>query len=140
MSRNGMLEPDTTDLDGGASNGRDRGAVDVSIEMLFGMVAVLAVLLLLFEAVAYWHAHNVYDEAAAEGVRIAAAYDGSCADGVEAARASIVRQAGSWATDIEISCTDGPMVIIEVSGHTPGVIGASVGFTATVAESTPSER
>lgn len=119
---------------------RDRGAVDISIEMLFGMVGVMLVLLMLFEAVAYWHARNVFDEAAAEGVRVAAAYDGSCADGVDATRVSIARQAGSWATDVSISCTDGPMVTINVSGHTPGVLGGSLGFTATVAESTPNER
>lgn len=119
---------------------RDRGAVDISIEMLFGMVAVLVAMLMLFEAVAYWHARNVFDEAAAEGVRIAAAYDGSCVDGIDAARASIARQAGSWATDVSISCTDGPMVTVNVSGHTPGVLSGSIDFTATVAESAPSER
>ena len=119
---------------------RDRGVVDVSIEMLFGMVAVIAVLLLLFEAIAYWHARNVFDEAAAEGVRIAAAYDGSCAAGIAATREVIVRHAGSWATDVDISCTDGPMVTIAVSGRTPGVLAGSAGFGARVSESTPSER
>jgi hypothetical protein len=119
---------------------RDRGAVDISIEMLFGMVAVMVALLMLFEAVAYWHARNVFDEAAAEGVRIAAAYDGSCTDGIDAARTSIARQAGSWATDVSISCVDGPMMTVRVSGQTPGVLGGSVGFTATVSESTPRER
>jgi hypothetical protein len=119
---------------------RDRGAVDISIEMLFGMVGVMMALLMLFEAVSYWHARNVFDEAAAEGVRVAAAYDGSCADGVDATRVSIARQAGSWASDVTISCIDGPMVTIEVSGSTPGVLGGSFGFAAVVAESTPSER
>lgn len=108
--------------------------------MLFGLIAVIAVMLLLFEAVAYWHARNVFDEAASEGVRVAAAYDGSCADGIEAARASIARQAGAWATDVDITCVDGPMVTIEVSGTTPGVLSPSTGFHAQVAESTPRER
>jgi hypothetical protein len=119
---------------------RDRGVVDVSIEMLFGMIAVIAVLLLLFEAVAYWHARNVFDEAAAEGVRVAAAYDGSCAAGIAATRELITRHAGSWASDLAISCSDGPMVTIAVSGRTPGVLASTVGFDARVAESTPSER
>jgi hypothetical protein len=122
------------------SDTRDRGVVDVSIEMLFGMVAVIAVLLLLFEAVAYWHARNVFDDAASEGVRIAAAYDGSCAEGIDATRVAIERQAGAWASGVDITCTDGATITIAVSGHTPGVLSGSVGFAAQVSESTPSER
>lgn len=119
---------------------RDRGAVDVSIEMLFGMLGMIAVLLLLFEAVAYWHARNVFDDAAAEGARVAAAYDGSCADGIEAARAAVARQAGSWASEVSIECIDGPMVTIVLSGNTPGVLADSLGMQARVSESTPRER
>ena len=130
MNRRAALEPPT----------RDRGVVDVSIEMLFGMVAVILVMLLLFEVVAYWHARNVFDDAASEGARVAAAYDGSCADGIDAARASIARQAGSWAADVDISCDDGPTVTIAVSGRTPGVLAGSMGFSAHVTESAPSER
>jgi hypothetical protein len=121
-------------------NERDRGAVDVSIEMLFGMIGVIAVLLVMFEAVAYWHARNVFDDAAAEGARIAAAYDGSCADGIEAARAAVARHAGSWASELEITCTDGPLVTVVVSGRTPGVLADSLGMQARVSESTPRER
>ena len=87
----------------GTSTTRDRGAVDVSIEMLFGTVAVLMALLLVFETAAYWHARNVFDDAASDGARIAAAFDGSCADGVEVARAAIARHAGSWASEVEVS-------------------------------------
>lgn len=119
---------------------RDRGVVDVSVEMLFGMVAVVAVLLLLFEASAYWHARNVFGDAASEGVRIAAAYDGSCAEGIDITRAAIVRQAGSWATGVEISCIDGPMVTVSVRGRTPGVLAGPLGFDVEVTESTPRER
>jgi hypothetical protein len=118
----------------------DRGAVDISIEMLFGMLAVIFVLLLMFEAVAYWHARNVFDDAAAEGVRIAAAYNGSCADGVATTRASIARQAASWANGVDVTCLDGPMVTITVRGTTPGVAAGSLGFTAVVSESAPRER
>jgi len=127
-------------LTASSATARDRGVVDVSIEMLFGAVAVIAVLLLLFEAVAYWHARNVFDEAASEGVRIAAAYDGSCAAGIDAARSSIQRQAGSWASDVDIECVHGATVTMAVSGRTPGVLSGSVGFAARVVESTPSER
>lgn len=119
---------------------RDRGAVDVSIEMLAGMVAVIFVLLLLFEVVAYWHARNVFDDAAADGVRIAAAHDGTCADGIETARAAIARQAGSWAGSVDVVCTDGPLVTIAITGRTPGVLSGSLGYRASVAESAPRER
>jgi TadE-like protein len=127
-------------ISGSPPSPRDRGAVDVSIEMLFGMVAVIAVLLVMFEAVAYWHARNVFDDAAADGARIAAAYDGSCADGIAVARAAIARHAGGWADSVDVSCSDGPMVTITVRGSTPGVIGASLGFTAAVSETAPRER
>lgn len=118
----------------------DRGAVDVSIEMLFGMIATLFVVLVVFEAGAYWHAHNVLDDAASDGARIAAAYDGSCAAGIEAARSAVARQAGSWAGSLDITCTDGPTVTVVVAADTPGVIGATIGWRARVAVSTPKER
>ncbi len=124
----------------GASPTRDRGAVDVSIEMLFGTVAVLMALLLVFETAAYWHARNVFDDAASDGARIAAAFDGSCAEGVEVAREAIARHAGSWAGDVEVSCVDAPLVVVTVSGRTPGVVGDALGMSATVAESAPRER
>jgi hypothetical protein len=129
-----------TRLAASTATARDRGVVDVSVEMLFGMVAVIAVLLLLFEAVAYWHARNVFDDAASDGVRIAAAYDGSCAAGISAARTAIERQAGSWANDVDIECADGATVTIAVSGRTPGVLSGSVGLAARVSESAPRER
>jgi hypothetical protein len=119
---------------------RDRGAVDVSIEMLVGMLAVIASLLLVIEAVAYWHARNVFDDAAADGARIAAAYDGSCAAGIEAARSSVERQAGSWADGVSIECTDGPLVVVTITGTTPGVVGGSLGVRARASQSAPSER
>ena len=119
---------------------RDRGAVDVSIEMLFGTVAVLMALLLVFETSAYWHARNVFDDAASDGARIAAAYDGSCAEGVEVTLEAIARHAGSWARGVEVSCVDAPLVVVTVTGRTPGVVGAALGMSATVAESAPRER
>ena len=119
---------------------RDRGAVDVSVQMLFGSVAVLFALLLVFEAVAFWHARNVFDEAAAEGARVAAAYDGTCNDGVAAARAMVGRMAGSWAEQVDVVCTDAEMVTVTVTGHTPGVVGDALGFEVSVAESAPREK
>lgn len=126
--------------DASIAHDRDRGAVDVSIEMLFGTVAVLMALLLVFETVAFWHARNVFDDAASDGARIAAAFDGSCAEGVEAARAAIARHAGSWASQVEVSCVDTPLVVVTVTGRTPGVVGDALGVRATVAESAPRER
>lgn len=118
----------------------DEGAVDVSVQMLFGFVALLFALLLVFEAVAYWHARNVYDEAAVEGARVAAANDGTCADGTTAARAVLSRVAGAWADGAEIACIDGATVTVTVSGHTPGVLTGGLGFEVRVVESAPKER
>ncbi|MEI7546455.1 MAG: hypothetical protein WCK21_00140 [Actinomycetota bacterium] len=122
------------------SGHRDRGAVDASIQMLFGSMAVLLAMLLVFETVAYWHARNVYDEAAIEGARVAAAYDGDCARGIAAARAMVLRHAGSWATGVTITCTAGPMMSVAVDGYTPGVLGESFGVHARVVESAPKEQ
>jgi hypothetical protein len=119
---------------------RDRGAVDLSVEMLFGGVVVLMAVMLVFETAAYWHARNVFDDAASDGVRVAAAYDGTCADGIDVARAAIERHAGSWASEVQISCTDDAMVTVAISGRTPGVVGDALGMRASVAESTPRER
>ena len=119
---------------------RDRGSVDVSIEMLFGMVGVLFALLALFEAGAYWHTRTILDDAASDGARVAAAYDGTCSGGIEVARAAVARQAGSWADAVDITCVDGPTVTVNVAARTPGVLGASIGLRATASVSAPKER
>jgi hypothetical protein len=118
---------------------RDLGAVDVSIQMLFGLMAVIFVMLLIFEVTAFWHTRNVLDEAAAEGARVAAAYDGTCVDGVAAARASLRAVGGAWTSNVRISCVDGPMVTVSITGSTPGALGR-VGFKTSVSESAPKER
>jgi hypothetical protein len=118
---------------------RDGGSVDVSIEMLFGTLALILVVLVVFDAVAYWHARNVFDDAAAEGARIAAAFDGSCASGVAAARAELTEHGGSWSRDASVSCSEGAVVSVTVSGATPGVLGGALGFRAHVTESAPKE-
>ena len=118
----------------------DRGAVDTSIEMLFGAMALLMVLLAVFEATAYWHARNVFDEAASEGARVAAAYDGSCDDAVTSARAMVERMASGWSSRVTVRCVDGPVVAVTVSGRSPGVLAGSLGIDARVTESAPKER
>lgn len=117
----------------------DRGAVDVSIQMLFGLMFVLFVMLLVFEAVTYWHAHNVLDDAAAEGARVAAAFDGSCAAGVAAAQAVVQRTAGAWADGVNVECVDGVIITVTVSGSTPGVLGSGLGLRAQATETAPKE-
>jgi hypothetical protein len=118
----------------------DRGAVDVSVQMLFGFLTVLVSLLLTVETVAYWHTRNVFDEAAAEGARVAAAFDGSCADGVAAANALVRRHASGWGSQVSVSCIDGPTVVVEVSGPTMGMAGSQLGLVARSVESAPKER
>jgi Flp pilus assembly protein TadG len=112
----------------------------VSIEMMFGTLALLLVVALLFEATAYWHARNVLDDAAADGARIAAAFDGSCAAGIAAAQASVARQARSWAAHADVSCIDGDVVTVTVRAKSPGIVGGALGFSATASESAPKER
>ncbi|MBI4882424.1 MAG: hypothetical protein HY826_00040 [Actinobacteria bacterium] len=124
----------------GETDDRDVGAVDVSILMLFGMMAVIFAMLLVFETATYWHSRNVYDEAAAEGARVAAAFDGDCADGISAATAAVQRAAGSWARGVRVSCTQGAIVTVTVVGSTPGALGSALGFTVRVSESVPKEQ
>lgn len=118
----------------------DVGAVDVSIQMLFGFMVMLFTMLLIVETTAYWHARNVFDEAAAEGARVAAAFDGTCAKGVDVARAMVARRAGGWSGRVTVTCTTGSIVVMVVSGSTPGIIAPAVGLTARVSESAPKER
>jgi Tfp pilus assembly protein PilV len=114
--------------------------VDVSVEMLFGFVFLLMTILAIVEATAYWHARNVLADAAASGARAAAAFDGSCADGIAVARDSVRRRAPGWATRISVSCTDGPMTAITVTGRTPGLVAGSLGFRAAATSAVPRER
>ncbi len=118
----------------------DRGAVDVSIEMMAGTILLLVALLVLFEAIAHWHARTVFDDAAADGARVAAAYDGTCEAGVAATRAAIVRHAAGWGTQAQVSCTSGAEVTVRVSGPTPGVLASPLQLVASVEQSQPSER
>ena len=124
---------------GRASAPRDRGAVDVSIQMLFGLMLMVFAMLLIFEVVTYWHARNVLGDAAAEGARVAAAFDGKCAAGVAAAQAVVRQTAGNWADDVSVTCSDGPIVRVTVASGTPGVMGNALGFSAQATESAPKE-
>lgn len=125
---------------------RDRGAVDVSVQLLFGVMAVLLVMGLLFETTAYWHGRNVFAEAAAEGARVAAAFDGSCADGVVAAQRWVEQRAGSWGRGAVVTCTftdtaaPADTAVVLVRGRTPGLLGPALGFEAAVRDSAPRER
>lgn len=119
---------------------KDRGSIDASIEMMAGTILLLVALLVLFEAIAHWHARTVFDDAAADGARVAAAYDGTCSDGIAATQAAIARHAAGWGEQVRVSCTDGVDVTISVSGPTPGVLASPLRLVASVAQSQPSER
>ena len=118
----------------------DQGSVDVAVQMLFGSMAFLMVLVLIFETTAYWHARNVFDDAAAEGARVAAAQDGTCAMGVAATRRMIDQHAGRWGRGASVRCTGTSMITVVVSGPTPGVASSAIGMHATVRAVTPKER
>ena len=108
--------------------------------MMFGFMAVILAMLLVFDTAAYWHARNVLDDAAAEGARVAAAFDGTCSAGTDAARAMVARHAGSWASSVRVACTDGTTVTVTVWGSTPGVLSGALGLAASATESAPKER
>lgn len=108
--------------------------------MLFGMIAVLFTMLLVFDTSAYWHSRNVYNEAAAEGARVAAAFDGSCAEGVAAAQELLRESGGEWTRDVRVTCTEGAVVTVTVAGSTPGVLAGALGFGVRVTESAPKEE
>lgn len=98
------------------------------------------VVLALFEATSYWHARNVLGDAAADGVRSAAAYGGSCDAGVTVTRRAVAAHAGSWADRVDVGCMDaGETVTITVRATTPGVLGEAFGITAYASASAPKE-
>lgn len=123
-----------------AGEERDRGSVDLSIEMLFGMLSLLLLLIVVFEATAYWHARNVLDDAAAEGVRVAAAFDGTCERGVAVARAAVERQVSGWSEAVSVRCTTATNQTLTVSATSPGLLGEVMGWRISVSESAPRER
>ena len=110
---------------------RDRGAVDVSVQMLFGSVAVLLVLLLIVETVVFWHTRNVFQEAASEGARVAAAFDGDCTRGISAATDMVERSASGWSSALRVDCTQGATVRVAVKGRSAGIVSFTVDAIAT---------
>ena len=120
--------------------GEDRGTAE-TLEILFGGIAIIFFVLLIVEVAGYWHARNIFDEAAAEGARVAAAFDGTCAEGTAEAEALIQQRASSWASGVHVECAEAAgIVTVTVTGATAGVLGGSVGFTAHVSESAPKEQ
>ena len=111
-----------TDRRGREAASRDRGAVDVSIQMLFGLMFVIFVMLLIFEAVTYWHARNVLD-VQRRGSAVAA-FDGTC--GRRCCAHAGAATAGSGRDDVVVTCTEGRRHRDGV-GHYAGV-GNALGF------------
>ena len=107
--------------------------------MLFGALALILFLLVVFDAVAYWHTRNIFDEAAAEGARVAAAFDGTCDDGIAAATAMVEQIAGGWSSRIAVDCTDGPVVSVTVGGRPPGILAGPLGTWVAATETAPKE-
>ena len=112
----------------------------MSISMMFASVATIVGLLVVVEAAAYWHTRNVYDEAASEGVRIAAAHGGDCDQGVVAATEMVHRHGGSWAEGVEVECSPGDVVTVVVRGRSAGFLAGSSGYEVAVTASAPKER
>lgn len=132
---------DTTVVERARRGRGDRGAADIGIEMMFGSIVMIALFLFLIEVGAYWHARNVLDEAAAEAARVAAAFDGTCAEGIVVAEARAAARGGRWADDVEAVCSDtGEIVTIVITSTTPGFLSSATGYEASVTESAPRER
>ena len=109
--------------------------------MMFGTVFVIALVLIVIEAVGYWHARNILDEAAAEGARVAAAFDGTCPQGEAESDRLIAARAQGWAQGADPNCREaGGIVTMTVSAGTPGFIFGAVGFSVTVTQSAPREQ
>lgn len=119
---------------------RDRGSIDASLEILFGGVAIIMFMLLIVEVGAYWHTRNLLEASAAEGARMAAAFDGTCATGTGRAR-QVLSANTSWADEVNFSCSESNgIVTLTASATTPSVLGFVAGFTVNVTESAPRER
>ncbi len=122
---------------------RDRGAIDGGLEIMFGGIMIICFVLVVVEASAFWHSRNIFDEAAAEGVRVAAAFDGTCAQGRAAAADLISRRAENWADGVDVRCqrdAASGVAEIEITGHSPGILFGNAGIDIHVRESAPIER
>lgn len=108
--------------------------------MLFGGIALLMAFLLVFEVVAYWHTRNVLDDAAAEAARVAAAYDGTCAEAERVATSMIERSVSGWSSRVRVSCSQGPQVQVRITARSPGPLGERIGVRVRVVEHAPKER
>lgn len=118
----------------------DRGSID-SIESLVGGIFIIALMLFVIEVTAYWHGRNIYDSAAAEGARLAAAFDGSCADGESRVTELVAARNDRWADSMSVSCDrTSTNVTMTVSGHTMGLLFGSAGYNVNVVETAPVER
>ena len=120
---------------------RDRGGIDGGLEVMFGGIMIIAFVLIIVEAAAFWHSRNIFDDAASEGARVAAAFDGTCAQGSATAIALIERRAANWADSVVVACEPTATAItIRITGHSPGVLFGRAGIDIHVTESAPSER
>jgi hypothetical protein len=100
----------------------DRGMTD-GIEILFGALFIMVMFLFLCQVVVWWHARNILEQSAAEGARIAAAANASCADADGAAKAITARLGGTWTKGVTVTCTggatEGEIVRVVVTANTP---------------------
>ena len=115
--------------------GDDRGSAS-AIESLFAGLFLVLLFLFFAQVVVWWHARNILEQAAAEGARVAAAADGSCADAPAAASAIAARIGGGWARSATTACRsgagEGAIVVVTVHATTPAFfLPGSLGVTAT---------
>ena len=105
----------------------------------------LMLLFLFFcQVIVWWHARNILEQSAAEGARVAAAADGSCADATSAAASIATRIGGGWVKSLQVSCTgdnsEGDLITVRVTADTPAFFlpgSLSVSAVANAPEESP---
>jgi hypothetical protein len=111
---------------------------------LFAAMFLMLLFLFFCQVIVWWHARNILEQSAAEGARVAAAADGSCADATNAAASIATRIGGGWVESLEVSCiggtSEGELITVRVTADTPAFFlpgSLSVSSVANAPEESP---
>jgi Flp pilus assembly protein TadG len=118
--------------------GGDRGAAR-SVEMVLVVPILLAMVMLILQSAVWWHARNLVEQAAAEGARAAAAFDGDCADATADATAYVASVGGQWVGTPAVTCTEGTTVRVVVEAEALSLL-PPLNVTVRAAADVPEER
>lgn len=96
---------------------RGEGGAARSVELVLAVPALIAMVMLVLQAAVWWHARNLLEQAAAEGARAAAAFDGDCGDAQADASAYTSSVGGRWVSPARVTCTAGATVRVVVEAE-----------------------